>query len=684
MTLVERRTEADLAPAPDDLDGRAITTVRMLAADMVERAASGHPGLPLGAAPMAWVLWSRFLRHDPRDPTWADRDRFVLSAGHGSALLYALLHVFGYTLPLDELRRFRQWGSRTPGHPEAALTPGVETTTGPLGQGFANAVGMALAERMLAARYNRAGLAVVDHRTYVLASDGDLMEGVSHEAASLAGHLGLGRLVVLYDDNGVTIDGPTALTFSDDTCARFAAYGWHTQRVDDGNGIDSLTDAIAAAVAVADRPSLVAVRTTIGFGAPSVAGTAAAHGAPLGAEELAATRRRFGWPDRAFHVPPDVAARCRELARAGRTAHALWNDTVDAWEAAEPTLAAELARIRAGRLPALDDLEGAVASSREATRVASGRVLARLAECVPEVVGGSADLAGSTNADLPGAAVTAGDYGGRVIHFGVREHAMAAMLNGIALHGGLRPFGSTFLVFSDYLRPALRLSALSGLPVVYVFTHDSIGLGEDGPTHQPVEHLAGLRAIPNLAVLRPADGHETARAWEVALERRDGPTAIVLTRQAVPPLPPTPGAWFGQAGARLVSGVGTRDRPAVTLVATGSEVALAVEAADILRRDHDLAVRVVSMPWRERFLSLPSASRDDLVPAAVPTVVVEAGAPQGWEGVAGPEGAIVALDRFGASAPGATVLRELGFRPDVVVAAATAAVTRNREERADA
>jgi transketolase len=661
---------ADLAPPADDVDGRAVVTIRMLAADAVEAAACGHPGLPMGAATMAYVLWSRFLRHDPSRPDWPDRDRFVLSAGHGSALLYAL-HLFGYDVSLDDLRAFRQWGSRTPGHPEFGHTPGVETTTGPLGQGLGNAVGMALAERMLAARYNRPGHDIVDHRTFVLFSDGDLMEGVSHEAASLAGHLGLGRLVVLYDDNQVTIDGPTGLSFSEDVPNRFAAYGWHTQRVDDGNDAEAVATALAEAIAEQSRPSLIAVRTVIGYGAPTKAGTPDAHGAALGASELIGAKIRVSWPlDSPFFVPTDVRGHFKGLAEEGSQQHRRWAQRSVSWAETWPELAAEWERTQARRLPeGWSDALAHIATAKPiATRVASGAALQAFAERLPELVGGSADLASSTNTALPGGSVVAGDYRGRTIHFGVREHAMAAVLNGIALHRGLRAFGSTFLVFSDYLRPALRLAALAGLPVVYVFTHDSIGLGEDGPTHQPVEHLAALRAIPGLAVLRPADACETAEAWRVAIERTNGPTALILSRQALPVLAPCAVSWLAKKGARVV--FPGRPSPSLVLVATGSEVSLAREAAALLADEHGIDAGVVSMAWRERFAALPRSEQDALLPPGVPRLVIEAASPQGWEGVAGDTGRVLGLERFGASAPGSVVMAELGFNPERVAAAA--------------
>jgi transketolase len=503
-----------------ELDQRVVAALRVLAVDQVEKARSGHPGLPLGAAPMAYVLWSRFLRHDPADPRWPDRDRFVLSAGHGSALLYALLHLFGYELPLAELERFRQWESLTPGHPEAGRTPGVETTSGPLGQGFAAAVGMALAERHLAARFNRDGLPVIDHRTWVIASDGDLMEGISHEAASLAGHLRLGRLVVLYDDNHITIEGPTELAFSEDVGARFAAYGWRVLHVEDGNDLEAIAAALAQSASSEDAPALVRVRTHIGWGSPRQ-DTAKAHGEPLGPEGVAATQKTLGWTiDEAFAIPEEIRAHARAQTETGRKAHGAWTVLFDTYRHAHPQNARELDRRLAGELPSGWDhvLPSFPPGSSQATRQASGATLNALAPVVPELIGGSADLAPSNDTLLAGEpSVARGSYGGRNLHFGIREHAMAAVANGLALHGGLRPYVATFLAFSDYLRPAMRLAALMKLPVTYVFTHDSIGVGEDGPTHQPIEHIVGLRIIPNVVVLRPADANETSEAWRIAL-----------------------------------------------------------------------------------------------------------------------------------------------------------------------
>jgi transketolase len=680
-----------------ELDRLCIDTIRFLAVDAVEKAHSGHPGLPLDAAPMAYLVWSRFLRFDPREPRWWDRDRFVLSAGHGSALLYALLHLHGYDLPLEELRRFRQWGSRTPGHPESHITVGVEASTGPLGQGLGNALGMAIAEAHLAARYNRPGQQIFGHRTFVLASDGDVMEGVGAEAASLAGHLGLGRLVVLYDDNRVTLSGTTSITFTEDVAARYAAYGWQVQTVADGNDLGALEGLLRAAVGEEARPSLIIVRTILGYGAPTKQGTFEAHGSPLGAEETARTKRALGWPAEAqFLVPPEAAAHFGRAVERGRAEAARWRKTFEAYAAAHPAEAGEIARRFAGRLPDAwserlpifpPDPKGM------ATRKASEAVLQEIARTVPELVGGSGDLDPSTYTWLkeqgdfePAAAPAAGaqgaaggpwSYAGRNIHFGVREHAMGAAVNGLACHGGFIPFGASFLVFSDYMRPAIRLAALSRLGSIFVFTHDSVGLGEDGPTHQAVEHLAALRAIPDLLVIRPADANETRVAWEVALETRDRPTLIALTRQAVP--------TFDRD--RLASAEGLRHGgyvlsppepggapPDVVLMATGSEVALAVEAGATLARE-GITARLVSLPCWRLFEEQAAAYRDVVLPPAVTArVAVEAASPFGWDRYVGPRGRIIGIDRFGASAPGATVMKELGITAAHVVEAARLAV----------
>ncbi len=652
-----------------EIDQMAVTTLRFLAADAVQAANSGHPGLPLGTAPLAWTLWSRHLRHDPADPAWPDRDRFVLSAGHGSALLYALLHVFGYGVTATDLAQFRQLDSRTPGHPEHGQTPGVETTTGPLGQGMANAVGMALAERMLAARCNIDGHRVVDHRTWVLAGDGDLMEGISHEAASLAGRLGLGRLTVLFDDNNVTIDGAADLSCADDAMARFAAYGWHTLAVDDGNDIAAIDRALTAARDEESAPTFIRVRTTIGFGAPGVEGTSKAHGSPLGVETIAAMRSRWEWPATAFHVPDEVADLVTDLAGAAAAVRDEWVRDHDAWAGAHPQLAQDhrLGTIPAPPPGALD--MRTLPDQPVATRQASGAALVDLAARYPALVGGSADLAASTNTAIPGGSVSSLDYAGRTVHFGIREHAMAAAMNGISLHGGLRPFGSTFLVFADYLRPALRLSALMRQPVIYIFTHDSVYVGEDGPTHQPVEQVESLRLIPGLTVLRPADAAETVVAWDIAARNLSGPTALILTRQNLPQL----GGDLDETrsiGARTVR---SADRPDVVLAASGSEVVLALDAAELLGT-RGIAAAVISVLWRERFADAMAADRS--VRPDVPVVWIEAGVPTGWLALAEDRDDVVGIDRFGESGPGAQVAAHLGLTPDAVAAAAVGAVER--------
>ena len=665
------------ADAPD-LDLLCINTIRTLAMDAVEAAQSGHPGTPMALAPLAWLLYTRHLRHDPRHPEWPDRDRFVLSCGHASMLLYATLHLVGYDLPLEEIKRFRQWGSRTPGHPEHGLTPGVETTTGPLGQGFANAVGMALAEAHLAARFNRDGHAVVDHRTYVIASDGDLMEGISHEAASLAGHLGLGKLIVFYDSNRITIEGATSLSCDDDAARRFEAYGWHVQRVEDGNDLAALGAAASAAEAEAARPSLVMVRTHIGYGSPHKQDNADAHGSPLGKDEVALTKRAYGWPEDAFFlVLPAARTHAGACLARGAALVGAWEGRVAAYEAAHPDAAAEWRAALSGELPA--GWEAALPAfpeqeAAQATRAASGKVLNALAPVVRTLIGGSADLAPSTNTLLKGEAdFTASHPEGRNLHFGIRELGMAGVLNGMALHGGVRPYGATFLVFSDYARPAIRLAALMGLPVVYVFTHDSIGLGEDGPTHQPVEHLAALRAIPGLVVIRPADAAETAAAWRTALLRRGGPTALVLTRQKLPALARAgTGAVEGVARGGYVLAEATGEAPRVVLLGTGSEVALCVAARALLEGE-GIPVRVVSVPSVELFAAQAADYRAAVLPPSVRArVAVEAGRSVGWHRWVGDGGDVVALDHFGASAPAERLFAEYGFTPEHVAARARA------------
>jgi len=658
------------------LDRLCIDTIRFLAADAVQKAKSGHPGLPMGAAAFAYVLWTRFLRHNPADPAWPDRDRFVLSAGHGSMLLYALLFLTGYDLPLEELQRFRQWGSRTPGHPEYGLTPGVEATTGPLGQGVGNAVGMAIAERHLAARFNRPGHTVVDHHTYVLCSDGDLMEGVAAEALSLAGHLGLGKLIALYDDNLVSLAGQAALSFSEDVPRRLDALGWHTQVVTDGNDLDAVDRALRAARAEAARPSFIAIRTVIGYGAPKKAGTHEAHGEPLGDEELRGAKRALGWPlEPMFHLPEPALAHFREARARGAAAQAEWQARFAAWRQMFPALAAEWDQGLARALPpGWDrDLPTFPAGTPVATRDASGAVLAAVSPRVPHLIGGDADLAPSTKTLVKTAgSFLRGSPGGRHLHFGVREHAMGAVSNGLVYHGGLLVFCGTFFVFSDYMRPAVRLAAISELPVVYVWTHDSIGVGEDGPTHQPVEQLAALRAMPNLVVIRPADAAETVVAWQVALARRDGPTALVLTRQKVPVLDRTRYAPADglRHGAYVLADPAGAAPPELILIGTGSEVALVVAAQAELAAE-GVRARVVSMPSWELFAAAPPEHRDAVLPPAVPRrLAVEAAATLGWERWVGSGGAVLGVDRFGASAPGEVVLRELGFTVEAVVARA--------------
>ncbi len=679
-----------------NLDQLCINTLRFLSADAVQNANSGHPGLPMGAAPMAYVLWTRLLKHNPANPQWADRDRFVLSAGHGSMLLYALLHLTGYPLSLEQIKAFRQWGSLTPGHPESHLTPGVETTTGPLGQGLSNAVGFALAEAHLAARYNRPGHTVVDHTTYVLASDGDLMEGVASEAASLAGHLRLGKLIVLYDDNTISLAGTTSLTFSEDVSLRFAAYGWQTLRVSDGNDVTSVERALRAARDETQRPTLILVRTTLGYGAPHKQGTFEAHGSPLGPDELAAAKRNLGWPTEAlFHLPAEAVAHFRKSLERGQKWEDEWTKRWRAYEKAHPDLAAELQRRLAGDLPA--DWEAALPTFPAdakglATRKAGETVLQALGQKLPELVGGSADLNPSTftvlkgQGDLQspdsspeGAQGTSGGpwgYEGRNIHFGVREHGMGAVVNGLGRHGGFIPYGSTFLTFHDYMRPAVRLSAIMRLGSLWVYTHDSIGVGEDGPTHQPVEHFAALRAIPDLLFIRPADANETAWAWRVAIANRRRPTALALTRQNVPTLDRSRYASAeGLTRGAYVLNPGLQS-PDLILIATGSEVALIVEAEKRLA-ELGIKARLVSMPCWELFDEQTAEYRESVLPAAVAArLAVEAGVSLGWHRWTGPQGDTLTLDRYGASAPAARVFKELGFTVDNVVAKARALLGR--------
>ncbi len=653
-----------------ELDQLCINTLRTLVMDGVQKAKSGHPGMPMGVADMAYVLWTRFLKHSPANPAWPDRDRFVLSAGHGSMLLYSLLHLTGYDLRLEEIKNFRQWSSRTPGHPEYGLTTGVETTTGPLGQGFANGVGMAIAERFLAATFNRPGFPIFGHFTYAIVSDGDLMEGVSHEAASLAGHLGLGKLIYLYDDNEISIEGSTDLTFTEDVPARFRAYGWHVQEVD-GYDLDGIEAAIRAAQEETKRPSLIVCHTHIAYGSPNKQDTAGAHGAPLGEEEVRLTKEALGWPpDAHFLIPNEALAVFRQAVKRGREAEAQWRETCERYRAAYPEEGALLETLWAGRLPAgwIDALPTfAPADGPLATRKASGAVLNALAPALPTLIGGSADLAPSNVTLLKGFADFQRETpAGRNLRFGVREHAMGSVLNGLASHGGVFPYGGTFLVFSDYMRPAVRLAAMMHLPVVYVWTHDSVWIGEDGPTHQPVEQLAALRAIPNLVVIRPADGNETAAAWRVALERRDGPTALALTRQKLPVLFETtrnPAEKVARGAYVLADSSGI---PSVLLIASGSEVHLALEARDLLA-EKGIAVRVVSMPSWELFDAQPASYRDAVLPPQVTArLAIEAGVTQGWAKYVGLAGDVMGLDRFGASAPYKVLMEKFGFTAEAV------------------
>jgi transketolase len=677
----------------DKLDQLCINTVRFLSVDAVQKANSGHPGMPLGAAPMAYGLWTRLLKHNPHNPDWFDRDRFVLSAGHGSMLLYSLLHLTGYDLSLDDIKQFRQWRSKTPGHPERGHTPGVEVTTGPLGQGFANAVGMAIAEAQLASRYNRPGFEVIDHATYAIVSDGDLMEGVAAEAASLAGHLRLGKLTCLYDDNRVTLAAGTDITFSEDRGRRFDAYGWHTVSVADGNDLAAIDAALQAARAETTRPTLILVRTHLGYGSPNKQDSFEAHGSPLGVDEVRLTKQNLGWPtEPPFLIPEPALVHFREALARGARDEAAWNDRMAAYAQAFPDLAQELRRSRRGELPPDWDADIPVFPADVkglATRAASGKVMNALAPRLPALTGGSADLDPSTytalkgfgdfhppagtNDDTEGSAGGGWSDGGRNLHFGVREHAMGAIVNGLAAHGATIPYGSTFLIFSDYMRPPIRLAALMGLHVVHVFTHDSIALGEDGPTHQPVEQLAALRAIPNLTVIRPGDANETAVAWRVALETRDRPVALVLTRQALPTV--DRGRYAPADGLRrggYVLADAPDGRPELILIASGSEVGLIVSAAERLQAQ-GVAVRCVSMPSWELFDDRPQADRDAVLPPSVSArLAVEAGAAQGWHRYVGDAGDVLSVDRFGASAPGDEILQQYGFTVDNVCARARA------------
>lgn len=652
-------------------DELCVNTIRMLSADCVQRANSGHPGMPMGAAPMAYVLWTRFMRHNPSNPDWPDRDRFILSAGHGSMLIYSLLHLTGYDLALDELKNFRQWQSLTPGHPESHVTKGVETTAGPLGQGFANGVGMAIAERFLASYFNRPEHEMVNHHTYGIVSDGELMEGVTHEAASLAGHLNLGKLIYLYDDNHITIEGSTDIAFTENAMARFEAYGWHVQQVEDGNDLEAIEEALSLARDEKSRPSIIAVRTIIGYGSPNKQGTPGVHGEPLGEDELKVAKESIGWPvEPDCYIPDDALSRFRQALDNGRNLEAEWQERFKAYEKAYPEQASEWAQWLNGNLPQGWDRDIPAFPTDEkgiASRASSGTILNAIAQNVPNLLGGSADLAPSNKTFLKDADVFQRDqYGGRNFHFGVREHGMGSILNGMALHGGVIPYGGTFLVFSDYMRPPIRLAAMMGLQVIYVFTHDSIGVGEDGPTHQPVEHLASLRAIPRLTVIRPCDANETAEAWRFALQNK-GPVALALTRQGLPTLDRNEyAASTGLLKGAYILKEGSGGDPDAVLVASGSEVSIALDAAGKIE-GKGFSVRVVSMPSWELFDSQPGDYREEVLPKGIKAcVAVEAGASQGWHRYLGNRSAVIGIDHFGASAPAKTLYEKFGITADRV------------------
>ena len=664
----------NVPPVAQDLDTLCVNTIRTLAADAVQEANSGHPGMPMGAAPMAYALWMRFLRFNPEDPAWPNRDRFVLSAGHGSMLLYALLHLTGHDLSLRDIKQFRQWGSVTPGHPEFGHTPGVETTTGPLGQGFGNAVGMALAEARLGAEFNRPGHEIIDHRTYVIASDGDIMEGVQSEAASIAGHLGLHKLTVLYDDNLITIDGSTDLTFSEDVEKRYESYGWHVQFVEDGNDVAALIDALALTEAEDDRPSLIRVRTNIGYGSPNRQDTSKSHGEPLGEEEVRLTKANLDWPANArFEIPAEVTAHFRAAGGRGGSLQKQWQELWDSYRLTHKSEADELKRRLDGRLADGwdEDLPLFVAEDDPiATRAASGKALNALAARLPELMGGSADLAGSNKTDIVGEAdFNNGVYDARNIRFGVREHGMGAILNGMALHRGFIPYGGTFLIFSDYMRPSIRLAALMGQRVIYVYTHDSIGVGEDGPTHQPIEHLASLRALPGLVVIRPADANETSEAWRVAVQCPDVPTALVLTRQKLPILSSIVediATATNLAQGAYILADNRSGEPDIILLGSGSEVHIVLQVWQRLIAS-GISARVVSMPSWELFEQQDESYRDKVLPPNVEKrLAVEAGSSFGWSRYIGLAGEVISIDRYGASAPGGTNMEKFGFTPDNV------------------
>jgi transketolase len=671
-----------------NIDELCINTLRMLSVDMIQEANSGHPGMPMGAAPMAYVLWTRFLRYHPQNPSWPDRDRFVLSAGHGSALLYSLLHLTGYDLPLEEIRRFRQWGSKTPGHPEYGETPGVESTTGPLGQGFPNGIGMAIAERFLALRFNRPGHTIVDHYTYSIVSDGDLMEGVASEAASLAGHLKLGKIIYLYDNNQITLSGETRLNFTEDVCKRFEAYGWHVQSVEDGNDIEAISRAIIAARDEASRPSLISIRTHIGYGSPHKQDTFESHGSPLGPEEVIATKKNLGWPlEPKFYIPDEALSQFRKALDSGRNLETDWKTKLESYGKAYPECIAEWDQMMNARLPGGWDRDIPLFPPNPkgiATRVAGSQVMNMIAPYLPSLIGGSADLNPSTQTVLKdkgnfqcpgtgdekvkGSVIGPWGYEGANISFGVREHGMGSIINGIALHGGLLPFASTFLIFSDYMRPTIRLAALMKLHVIYIFTHDSIALGEDGPTHQPIEHLPSLRAIPGLTIIRPSDANETAVAWKMAIEQKDEPVALIFTRQNVPVIDRdrfSPATGLTR-GAYVLADC-AQAKPEIIIIATGSEVHPALEAYEKLGAE-GVQARLVSMPSWEIFERQPEDYRHQVFPPEVTArISIEAGATHGWHKYVGLEGEVIGIDRFGTSAPGAINLKNLGFTSENIL-----------------
>ncbi len=663
------------------IDELCINTIRTLSMDAIDKANSGHPGAPMGLAPAAYVLWTRIMKHNPENPAWLDRDRFVLSGGHASMLLYSLLYLTGYSLNLEEIKNFRQWGSKTPGHPELGDTPGVETTTGPLGQGFANAVGMAMAERHLANLFNRPGHEIVDHYTYLMCGDGDLMEGIASEAASLAGHLGLDRLIGIYDDNKITIEGETGIAFTEDVALRFKAYNWHILHVDDGNDIDAIYNAIIAGKAEKERPTLIILRTHIAFGSPNKQDSPDAHGAPLGEEETRLTKKCLQWPqDSYFYVPDEALKKFRECVAKGRESESLWQNIYTAYTEKYPDLAEKWVDAMSGFLPQGWDDDTPVFSASDgpiATRAASGKVLNAIAEKLPTLIGGSADLAPSNKTYLNSSRdFQKNKYDGRNIRFGVREHAMGGIMSGMFLHNGVRPYGGTFLVFADYMRAAIRVASLMKLPLIYVFTHDSIAVGEDGPTHQPVEQLASLRAIPGLIVIRPADATETAEAWRQAIKTTNGPVALILSRQKLPVLDRTtyPSADGLSDGAYILSD--SDGKPDLILIATGSEVHIAIKAQEILNQK-GVSVRVVSMPSWELFEKTSQEYKDNvLLPDVTARVAIEAGIPMGWERYVGNSGAIIGITGFGASAPGNTVMEKFGFTAENIVQKAMELVNR--------